>query len=146
MGFVGGGGNIAITTALPPSSFVYCCKYQIVYGFSLSHFYGCLRLRFLDVETNPGPHCPAPAVCRILWSNVRGLAGNLSDLTVASSQYDMLLCSLRLWSQICVSSVTCRRCWFPVSVCLSCVGARCLGPWDGCICSRWLRSISPTQI
>ena len=24
MGFVGGGGNIAITTALPPSSFVYC--------------------------------------------------------------------------------------------------------------------------
>ena len=38
MGFVGGGGNIDITTALPPSSFVYCCKHQIVYGFSLSHF------------------------------------------------------------------------------------------------------------
>ena len=38
MGFVGGGGNIAITTALPLSSFVYCCKHQIVYGFSQSHF------------------------------------------------------------------------------------------------------------
>ena len=56
-------------------------------------FYGCLRLRFLDVETNPGPWRPVPDVCRILCSNVRGLAGNLSDLTVASSQYDILLCS-----------------------------------------------------
>ena len=56
-------------------------------------FYGCLRLRFLDVETNPGPHRPVPAVCRILCSNVRGLAGNLSDLTVALSRYDILLCS-----------------------------------------------------
>ena len=37
MGFVGSGGNIAIATALPPSSFVYC-KPQIVHGFSLSHF------------------------------------------------------------------------------------------------------------
>ena len=56
-------------------------------------FYGCLRLRFLDVETNPGPRRPLPVVCRILCSNVRSLAGNLSDLTVASSQYDILLCS-----------------------------------------------------
>ena len=47
-------------------------------------FYGCLRLRFLDVETNPGPRLPAPDVCRILCSNVLGLTGNLSDLTVAS--------------------------------------------------------------
>ena len=29
---------VAIATALPTSSFVYCCKHQIVYGFSLSHF------------------------------------------------------------------------------------------------------------
>ena len=33
----------------------------------------------------PGPRRPVPAVCRILCSNVRGL-------TVASSQYDILLC------------------------------------------------------
>ena len=38
MGFVGGGGNIAIATALPPSSFVLYCKRQIVYGFSISFF------------------------------------------------------------------------------------------------------------
>ena len=50
-------------------------------------FYGCLRLQFLDLETNPGPRRPVPDVCGILCSNVRGLAGNLSDLTGASSQY-----------------------------------------------------------
>ena len=32
--------------------------------------------------------------------NVRGLAGNLSDLTVASSQYDILLCSETFVSDI----------------------------------------------
>ena len=88
-------------------------------------FYGCLRLRFLHVETNYGPCRPVPAVCRILCSNVRGLAGNLSDLTVASSQYDILLCSETLVSDMRHVS----DCWFPVSVPLSCcVGARCLGP------------------
>ena len=56
-------------------------------------FYACLRLRFLDVETNPGQRRPVPSVCRILCSNVLGLAGNHSDLPVASSQYDILLCS-----------------------------------------------------
>ena len=61
-------------------------------------FHGCLRLRFLDVERNSGQRRPAPAVCRILCSNVRGLAGNLSDLTMASSQYDILLCSETLVS------------------------------------------------
>ena len=63
-------------------------------------FYGCLRLWFLDVETNPGPRRPVPAVCRILCSNVRGLAGNLTDLTVASSQYAMLLNSETLVSDM----------------------------------------------
>ena len=63
-------------------------------------FYGSLRLRFLDVETNPGPRRPVPAVCRILCSNVPGLAGNLSDLTVASSQYDIQLCSETLVSDM----------------------------------------------
>ena len=59
----------------------------------LIFFFACLSLRFLDVETNPGPRRPVPPVCRLLCSNVRGLAGNLIDLTVASSQYDLLLCS-----------------------------------------------------
>ena len=39
-------------------------------------------------------------VCRILCSNVRGLTGNLSDLTVASSQYDIVLCSETLVSDV----------------------------------------------
>ena len=65
------------------------------------------------------------SACRILCSNVLGLAGNLSDLTVASSQYDILLCPETLVSDMRHVS----DCWFPVSVALSCfVGARCLGP------------------
>ena len=61
-------------------------------------FYACLRFRFLDVETNPGPRRPVTDVCRILRNNVLGLAGNLSDLTVALSQYDIQLCSETLLS------------------------------------------------
>ena len=41
MGFVGGGGNIAVATVLPPSFFNYCvlfCKHKIVCGVSLSYF------------------------------------------------------------------------------------------------------------
>ena len=88
-------------------------------------FYACLRLPFLDVETNPGPRRPVPDVSRILCSNVRGLAGNLSDLTVASSQYDILLCSetlvsdMRHVSEILVPGFGC-----PVLLCR----ARCLRP------------------
>ena len=63
-------------------------------------FYACMRLRFLDVKTNPGPLRPVPDVCRILCSNVWGLAGNLRDLAVASSQYDILLCSETLVSDM----------------------------------------------
>ena len=63
-------------------------------------FYVCLRLRFLDVETNPGPRRPVPDVCRILCSHVPRLAGNRSDLTVALSQYDILLCSKTLVSDM----------------------------------------------
>ena len=54
----------------------------------------------MDVETNPGPQRPVPDVCRILCSNVRGLAGNLSDLTVVSSQCDILFCSETLVSDM----------------------------------------------
>ena len=99
MGIVGGGSNIAISTALPPLFCVLCCKHLIVYGIHVSYFfYAYLRFRFLDVETNPGPRRPVPTVCRLLCSNVLGLAGNLSDLTVASAQYDILLCSETLVS------------------------------------------------
>ena len=52
-----------------------------------------LRLRFLDVVTHPGPRHPVPSVCRLLCSNVRSLAGNLCDWTLAWSRYNILLCS-----------------------------------------------------
>ena len=52
------------------------------------------------METNSGPRRLVPVVCRILCSNVRGLAGILSDLTVASSQYDILLCTETLVSDM----------------------------------------------
>ena len=61
----------------------------------------------------------------MLCSNLWGLAGNVSDLTMASSQYDTLLCSETLVSVMRhVSEVL-----VPGSVALSCcVRARCLGP------------------
>ena len=64
-------------------------------------FYSCLRLQSPDVEINPGPRRPVAASCRILCSNVQDLSGNLGDLAVASSQYDILLCSETLVSDLC---------------------------------------------
>ena len=66
----------------------------------LIFFYACLSLRFPDMETNPGLRQLVPTICRLLCSNVLGLAGNLDDLTVASSQYDILLCSETLVSDM----------------------------------------------
>ena len=61
-------------------------------------FYACLELWFPDVESDPGPRCPVPEACRTLCSNVWCLSKNQSDVTVASSQYDLLLCSETLVS------------------------------------------------
>ena len=54
----------------------------------------------MHVETNPGLRRPVPTVCRQLCSSMRGLARNPSDLTVASSQYGILLCSETLVSDM----------------------------------------------
>ena len=90
MGFVGGGG----WGVVPVFSVLLLIKQVTRYiGIIDLLFYSRLRLRFLHVGTNPGPRRPIPAACRILCSNVRGLSRNLSDLTVASSQFDILLCS-----------------------------------------------------
>ena len=63
-------------------------------------FYALLSLPFVYVETYNGPWSPVPDVCRILRSIVRGLAGNLSYLNMASSQYDMLFSSETLVSDM----------------------------------------------
>ena len=104
MGFVGGGDNIAIATALPPSSFVYCIvnTRQFLDFLYLFFFYACLRLRFQDVKTKPCTRRPFPAACKILRGNVRVLAGNLSDRPWRRLGITYC-CALRLWSQICVT-------------------------------------------
>ena len=62
--------------------------------------YACMWLRFLDVETNPVPRRPVFTVCRLLCNNVQGLVGYRTDLTVASSRYEILLCSETLVSDM----------------------------------------------
>ena len=73
MYFVGSRGNIAISTALPSSFCALHCKHQIVHGISLSYFL-CL-------------HEASVSGCR-------------DDLTLASSQYDILSCSETLVSDM----------------------------------------------
>ena len=91
-GSVGGGGNIAIATALPPS-FVYCIvNIKQFMDFLYHNIYAFMRLRFLDVETNLARGVQF-LMSAEYSNNVRGLVRNLSDLTVALSQYDILLCS-----------------------------------------------------
>ena len=61
-------------------------------------FFACLKLRFPDVEVNPGPRAAGLRTCRILCCNIRGLHGNLKDLSLAASSYDVVLCSETLVS------------------------------------------------
>ena len=60
-----------------------------------------------------------------------GLAGNLIDLTVASSQYDILLCSETSEHRY-ASRVEGAGSRF-LSPCLVVSGQDASGPWDGCI-------------
>ena len=131
MGFVGGSSNIATAPATCPTPIIFCvlyCKHKIVYGFSLFYFL-CLPDASVYVETNPGPWRPVAAVCRILCSNVQGLAGNLNNSPWLRLSM-IYCCAQRLWSQICI---TCQSYWFP--------GQDASGARDGYICTRWLRSI-----
>ena len=89
-------------------------------------YYAFPKLQFPDVETITDPWRSVPAVRRILYSKVRGLSCNLSELTEASSP-----CEIQWCSEICVSDiyVTRRSCWFQGLVVLSCcAGAGWLGP------------------
>ena len=101
MGFVGSSSNIDITTYIPLAFCVLYCKHQIVYGIYILFFMLACSFGFVDVETNLGPWCPILTVCRLLCNNVRGFAGNLSDLAMALSRYDILLCSETLVSDMC---------------------------------------------
>ena len=52
------------------------------------------------MRSSPALRRPVLTVCRIRGSNVWALSGNLSDLTAASSRYDILLCSETLVSDM----------------------------------------------
>ena len=107
-------------------------------------FNACPRLRFLDVGTNSDARRPVPVVCRLLCSNVWDLTGNLSDLTVVSSRYYILLCSEILASEMHhVSELLVPGCGRPV-LCLDMQDAS--GRKDGGIRTKWIWSISPTQV
>ena len=75
------------------------CKHQIVYEFSLANF---LWLPEASVSgCGDKPWLAASCTCCLQNTLVRGLARNLSNLTVASPQYDILLCSETLVSDMC---------------------------------------------
>ena len=68
-------------------------------GFVINLFYCCLRLLLSsDVEVNPGPIRRCLRKCRVMYCNIRGLHGNLPDLSVASRHSDVLICSETLVS------------------------------------------------
>ena len=99
-GFAGGGSNTSIGSALPPSFCVLYWKHQIVYWISIYYFLCLPEALVSGCGDNHGPWRPVPSVCRLHYCNVLGLAGNLSNLTEASSRYDILLCSETLVSDM----------------------------------------------
>ena len=100
MGLVGGGDFLPSLLPPPPILLIFVYIHRNISFMETLYllYFGCLILRFPDVELNPGPRRPPPRCCRVLCSNVRGLSGNLADLTVAAPHYDILLCSETLVS------------------------------------------------
>ena len=90
------GGSIAFPSLLPFlillvfEVFVLNCIWDYCFFFL---FYGCMKVRFPDVEENPGPGTQPCDKCRIMFSNINGLNGNLEDLAVAASGLDIVVCA-----------------------------------------------------
>ena len=59
---------------------------------SVLFFYGCLKLRFPDVEVNPGPRV-VPQCCRVMFTNINGLHGNRDELAIAATKFDVVACA-----------------------------------------------------
>ena len=75
MVFVGGRGNIVITTELPVHVFYCIVNIQTAYGIDLSKFIYLPEASVPGVETNPRQRRPVPAVCTILCCDVRPCPG-----------------------------------------------------------------------
>ena len=59
---------------------------------SVLFFYGCLKLRFPDIEVNPGPRV-AHQCCIIMFTNINGLHGNRDELAIAATKFDVVACA-----------------------------------------------------
>ena len=55
-------------------------------------YFACLVTRYPDVEVNPDPRADVPARCRIMFANKNDLHGNLDELAVAASHFDIVFC------------------------------------------------------
>ena len=126
MGFVGGGGNIAIMSALPLSSLhIVVSVYSLHMGTLHLKFYSCLRLRFRMLRL-----IRAHGVLLRLAAEYSAAMCRVGPGTLVTWPWLRLsmtyCCALRPWSQICVP---CLSCWFLGSVALSCCAeASCLVP------------------
>ena len=54
--------------------------------------FACLVPRYPDVESNPGPRRSAPKRLRVLYNNITGLHGNITELGFAAVGFDLLFC------------------------------------------------------
>ena len=100
MGFVGDGGNIAISTDLPPSFCVLYCEHQIISGISITYVLCLPEALVSGFETHPGLQRPVPTVCRPICSNVLGLPGTLVTWPWRSLRM-AYCCALGLVSDMC---------------------------------------------
>ena len=84
--------------------------------------------------------------CDYVLCNVRGLSGNLSDLTVASSQNDILWCSVtfQVLDMRHVSELLGPGFGRPLLIVVP--GQDASGLRDGCIRAKCIWIISPTKI
>ena len=72
----------------------------IIFVYDTSSLLVILVLLSGDVHENPGPLQPRPSFCRVMYGNVRGLYSNINDLISTSRQFDILLCTETLASQM----------------------------------------------
>ena len=111
-----------------PTPFIICvlyCKHQIVYGFSLISFFmvawGFSFWMWRQTLAHVVLYLLSAEYSAVMCRAWQGTLVTWPWLCLSM----IYCCALGLWSQI---WVTCRRCWFPVSVALSCCAwVRCLG-------------------
>ena len=78
---------VLIITAL---FFIFCPVFSN--SKSVLFFYRCLKIRFPNIEVNPGPRA-APQCCRVMFTNINGLHGNRYELAIAATEFDVVACA-----------------------------------------------------